>query len=109
MSQFKASLGTLEFKKLKSVVLLDLKDYAQIARGSVTINEMWKRIRSLVITSGGETLWQVHHRYLQTLRTPEQIEKGSEYDQSEYASAGFVGWIHEEYMLALKNNSVKEN
>ncbi len=65
-----------EIKKLDYVQLFDLCDYTRMRNQNLPCTVKWETIRSMVVTEGGMTLWQISEKYLdeQEFRAIGQLE-----------------------------------
>jgi len=53
-----------KIKKLDKLQLLDLSDYVQMRSLRLPTVVKWRTIKSMVVTEGGMTLWQLSENYL---------------------------------------------
>ena len=65
-----------KIKNMGHLQILDLSDYAQMRNLRVSTVVKWRSIRTMVITEGGMTLWQLSEAYLdsQEARAIGQLE-----------------------------------
>ena len=56
-----------KIKNMGHLQILDLSDYAQMRNLRVSTVVKWRSIRTMVITEGGMTLWQLSEAYLDSL------------------------------------------
>ena len=61
---FKYLIPKDKIKKLDKIQLLDLSDYVQMRSNLLPCSVKFHSIRSMVITEGGMTLWQMTEKYL---------------------------------------------
>lgn len=56
-----------EIRKLDPIQLLDLRDYVYMRNKLLPCSVKFNSIRSMVITEGGMTLWQLTEKYLDSM------------------------------------------
>ena len=86
MKELEAILDGDQIKKLHPFVLVDIRDYFNLRINNLPSSVKWNWIKSLIITDGGATLWQLSEKYLDSDFRPIGIFE---------PPATFIEWILE--------------